>query len=195
MGLIGAFLLKLLVNKIIAKFQKGLERLEKIEKISSILLIIIISWTQLSRGGNDSANALGILYGLIETGGPDASMIEQYKIWFVIGVGLMISLGIIIIGRRVIKNVGNNLLDLRPSDGLSIELSTSIILFVATILGLPVSGTHVLVFSIIGAGLVQGEKPRGKAFFKMIISWIITFPVAAILSAVLYGTLYSIFLV
>ena len=107
----------------------------------------------------------------------------------------MISLGIVVIGRRVIKNVGNNLLDLRPSDGLSIELSTSIILFVATILGLPVSGTHVLVFSIIGAGLVKGERPQGKAFLRMVISWLITFPIAAILSAILYGTLYSIFLV
>ena len=195
LGLIGAFLLKHLVNWLISKFQKGLERLEKIEKISSILLIGIISWTQISRGGNDSANALGILYGLIEAGGTDASIINQNKIWFIIGVGLMLSLGIIIIGRKVIKNVGTSLLDMRPSDGLSIELSTSIVLFVATILGLPVSGTHVLVFAIIGAGLVKGEKPEGKSFRKMLTSWIITFPVAALLSAILYSSMFSIFLV
>jgi PiT family inorganic phosphate transporter len=195
LGMIGAFLLKLLVNWIISKFQKGLERLEKIEKISSLLLIVIISWTQISRGGNDSANALGILYGLIEAGGTDANIISQNRIWFIIGVGLMLSLGILIIGRKVIKNVGTSLLDMRPSDGLSIELSTSIVLFVATILGLPVSGTHVLVFSIIGAGFVKGEKPEGKSFRKMLLAWLITFPIAAILSAVLYGTLYSIFLV
>ena len=195
LGLLGAFLLKLLVNWIISKYQKGLERLEKLERISSFLLIAIISWTQVSRGGNDSANALGILYGLIEKGGEDGAFLADNQIWFTIGVGLMLSLGIFVIGRRVIKNVGNNLLDMRPSDGLSIELSTSIVLFIATILGLPVSGTHVLVFAIIGAGFVKGEKPEGKSFRKMLLSWIITFPIAAILSAILYGSLYSIFLV
>ncbi|MHA1199090.1 MAG: inorganic phosphate transporter [Candidatus Heimdallarchaeaceae archaeon] len=195
LGLIGALLLKLLVNKIISKFQKGLDRLEKMERVSSLLLIGIISWTQVSRGGNDSANALGILYGLIESGGNDSVVLDQYKIWLVIGVGIMLSLGILIIGRKVIKNVGNNLLDMKPSDGLSIELSTSIVLFVATILGLPVSGTHVLVFAIIGAGFVKGEKPEGKSFRKMLTSWLITFPVAAVLSAVLYGSLYGIFII
>lgn len=195
LGLIGAFLLKILINKIIRKFQRGLERLEKIERISSLLLIAIISWTQVSRGGNDSANALGILYGLIEKGGTDGATLDQYRIWLIAGVGLMLSLGLIVIGRKVIKNVGNNLLDLKPSDGLSIELSTSIVLFVATILGLPVSGTHVLVFAIIGAGFVKGEKPEKKSFRKMLISWLITFPVAAVLSAVLYGSLYAIFII
>ncbi len=195
LGLIGAFLLKILVNKIISKVQRGLERLEKIEKVSSFLLIGIISWTQVSRGGNDSANALGILYGLIEKGGEDAEILKQNKIYLLIGTGVMLSLGLLIIGRKVIKNVGNNLLDLKPSDGLSIELSTSIVLFVATILGFPVSGTHVLVFAIIGAGFVKGERPEKKSFRKMIISWLITFPVAATLSAVLYGSLYAIFII
>ena len=98
------------------------------------------------------------------------------------------------IGRNVIKNVGNNLIAIKPSDAFSIELSTSLVLFIATFLGFPVSGTHVLVFSIIGAGMVKGERPDKKSFRKMLLSWIITFPVAAALSAMIYGASVAIFL-
>lgn len=190
LGFFGAILFKLIINKIMDKIQKGLVRLEKTERVFSILLIVIVGWTQISRGGNDSANALGIMYGLIESG----QFSEQYSIYLVLGVGVVIALGLVVIGRNVIKNVGNNLIAIRPSDAFSIELSTSIVLFLATLLGFPVSGTHVLVFSIVGAGMVKGERPDKKSFRKMLLSWIITFPVAATLSALIYGASVAIFL-
>jgi PiT family inorganic phosphate transporter len=183
LGMLGAIVFKILVNKIMSRIQKGLVRLEKAERVFSILLIGIVGWTQISRGGNDSANALGIMYGLIEAG----QFSEQYSTYLVLAVGVLIAVGLVVIGRNVIKNVGNNLIAIRPSDAFSIELSTSIVLFLATFLGFPVSGTHVLVFSIIGAGLVNGERPDKKSFRKMLLSWIITFPVAAALSALIYG--------
>ena len=99
----------------------------------------------------------------------------------------MIAFGIIVIGRIVIKNVGNNLIAIKPSDAFSIELATSSVIFLATILGFPISGSHVLIFAIVGAGMAKGEKPNKKSFTKIIISWIITFPVAAALSALIYG--------
>ena len=188
LGMLGAIFFKYLIDKILAKLQKGLERIEKIERISSFLLILIVGWTQISRGGNDSANALGIMYGLIDTGqlDPDLSLI------LVIIAGIVIVLGLVLVGRIVIIHVGRNLIDMRPSDALSIELSTSIVIFLATIFGLPISGSHVLIFSIVGAGFVKGEKPDKKSFRRMIYSWIITFPIAAALSAAIYGVSLAI---
>ena len=87
----------------------------------------------------------------------------------------------------MIKNVGNNLIAIKPSDAVSIELSTSIVLFLATIFGFPVSGSHVLIFSVVGAGLVKGERPEKKPFKRIILSWLITFPIAAVLSGLIYG--------
>ena len=183
LGMIGAFLFKLLIDKIMSKIQKGLVRLERTERVFSILLIGIVGWTQISRGGNDSANALGIMYGMIEAG----QFSEENSIYLILATGVIIALGLVVIGRNVIKNVGNNLIAIRPSDAFSIELSTSLVLFLATFFGFPVSGTHVLVFSIIGAGFVKGERPDKKSFRKMVLSWVITFPVAAALSALIYG--------
>lgn len=187
-GMLGAIFFKFVIDKILSRIQRGLERIEKIERTSSFLLIAIVGWTQISRGGNDSANALGIMYGLIETDQLNEGLTQL----LVAVTGIVLALGIVVIGRIVIKNVGRNLIDMRPSDALSIELSTSIVIFLATILGLPISGSHVLIFSIIGAGFVKGEKPDKKSLRKMIISWIITFPVAAALSALIYGVSLAI---
>ena len=84
------------------------------------------------------------------------------------------------------ESVGGSV-KMRPSDGLVIQLSSVLVLFLATMLGLPISGSHVLIFAIIGAARVKGERPDKKSFRKMVVSWIITFPVAALLSGVLYG--------
>ncbi|MHA1592156.1 MAG: inorganic phosphate transporter, partial [Candidatus Heimdallarchaeaceae archaeon] len=86
-----------------------------------------------------------------------------------------------------------SLIAMRPSDAISIELATSITLFLATIFGFPISGSHVLIFAVVGAGMVKGERPNKKAFRKMIISWVITFPIAAALSALIYVVTIVIF--
>ncbi|MHA1202095.1 MAG: inorganic phosphate transporter [Candidatus Heimdallarchaeaceae archaeon] len=183
MGFFGAFLLKFLLDKILAKHMKGLERLEKLERSFGYVLILVVGWTQISRGGNDSANALGIMYGLIDSG----QLAEGTLITLLTLItGVVLALGIVIIGRIVIEYVGNSLIAMRPSDAISIELATSITLFLATIFGFPISGSHVLIFAVVGAGMVKGERPNKKAFRKMIISWVITFPIAAALSALIY---------
>ena len=190
MGFFGAFLLKFLLDKILAKHMKGLERLEKLERSFGYVLILVVGWTQISRGGNDSANALGILYGLIDSG----QLTEGPLITFLIlTTGAVLALGIVLVGRIVIKYVGNSLIAMRPSDAISIELATSITLFLATIFGFPISGSHVLIFAVVGAGMVKGDRPNKKAFTKMIISWVITFPIAAALSALIYSISLAIF--
>ena len=190
MGFFGAFLLKYLLDKILAKHMKGLERLEKLERSFGYVLIIVVGWTQVSRGGNDSANALGIMYGLIDSG----QLAEGTLITLLTLItGVVLALGIVLIGRIVIKYVGNSLIAMRPSDAISIELATSITLFLATIFGFPISGSHVLIFAVVGAGMVKGERPNKKAFRKMIISWVITFPIAAALSALIYVVTIAIF--
>jgi inorganic phosphate transporter, PiT family len=189
LGFGAAYLTQILVNKFIKKRAKGLDSLEDTEKGFMILFVAAVFWTQFSRGGNDSANALGIMYGLIETGDVDASM--TYPLLII--AGLVLAAGLVIIGKNVIENVGNNLIEMRPSDAFSIQLSTSVIIFLATILGLPISGSHILIFAVIGAGRVKGEKPDKKSFRKMVISWIVTFPIAAGLSAILYVIFAGVF--
>ena len=192
LGYFGAYLFELGTKKFIHSRKIGLDTLEGIEMKFVYILIAAVCWTQISRGGNDSANALGIMYGLIESGSiaeGDTFLINS----LVALTGLMLTFGLVIVGRNVIKNVGNNLIEMRPSDAFSIQISTSVVIFIATLLGLPVSGSHILIFAVLGAGRVKGETPDKKTFRKMVVSWLITFPVAAILSALCYLVFIPIF--
>ncbi len=187
LGLIAAALMQKLVHKFMTRKWKkdgviGFLEIEELEKKFRLILLFFISVTQLSRGGNDSANAIGIYYGLIETGDIPSSIAIFIKIL----IGCMIALGLIIVGRNVIKNVGGSLIEMRPSDAFAIESANAIVVLTCTLLGLPISGSHVLIFAIIGSGLAKGEKANWRSLKKMVIAWIVTFPAAAILSATIY---------
>ncbi|MHA1746808.1 MAG: inorganic phosphate transporter [Promethearchaeota archaeon] len=190
LGFLAAYVFQMLVDWLMKRQKFGLDKLEITEKWFLYFLLGAVGWTQISRGGNDSANALGIMYGLIESG----DLVEGSTLvtLLLVGTGLMLALGLVIVGKNVIENVGNNLIEMRPSTAFSIQISTSIIIFLATMLGLPVSGSHILIFAVIGAGRVKGESPDKKSFRKMVISWIVTFPVAAMLSAICYLLFLSI---
>ena len=194
LGLITASLMQKIVHKFMTRKWKedgiiGFLEIEVLEKKFRLILLFFISITQLSRGGNDSANAIGIYNVLIENGDIPSSLGILIKIL----IGCMMALGLILIGRNVIKNVGGSLIEMRPSDAFAIESSNAIVILTCTLLGLPISGSHVLIFAIIGSGLSKGEKPNWKALKKMVLAWIITFPAAAILSATIYLGLILIF--
>lgn len=189
LGFIGAYLVQSLVKRINKRFTVGLRQIEKYEKTYGYLLMFAVSLTQLSRGGNDSANAIGVFYGLLESGDLDPQLLPSLRL---LG-GVSLSLGLYFVGRHVIKSVGGDLISMRPSDAFAISAATSIVLFVSTLLGLPVSGGHILIFSILGSGYVHGKRPDQRSFRKMVASWFLTFPAAAGLSALCYVILNLVF--
>ncbi len=186
-GLITAYTVQGHIHTVVTKRWKrdgkiGFLEIEKTEKRFQYILLIFISITQLSRGGNDSANAIGIYSGLIDSQEISGSM----ESILLVVTGFMIALGLVLVGRNVIKNVGGSLIEMRPGDALAIESSNAFVVFTCTMLGLPISGSHVLIFAIIGSGLVKGEKPNWRALRGMVKSWILTFPVAGALSGAFY---------
>ena len=76
--------------------------------------------------------------------------------------------------------------DARPSEGLITQLSSAVILMMATFLGLPVSHSHVIVFCIIGLNLSEKKDIDYRGLGKMGIYWVLTFPIAAILAGFIY---------
>jgi len=182
-GFCTAVVFQIVINKVMRKRSKGLIQVEQTERYFIIVLLIAVCLTQLSRGGNDAANAIGVFYGMFDAG---ILLEEVWKYPLLAITGIMIVLGLVIIGRNVIKAVGGGLVEMKPSNAFAISISTTIVLFIATTFGFPVSGSHILIFAILGSGWVKGEKPDKKSFRKMVVSWFLTFPVAAALSALIY---------
>lgn len=176
--------------KIIAKFYlsrlKGLNQIEKSEKNFKWLLLGAVIFAEIWVGAN-SGEALGILYGLLNNGKLNLS---QYFLFAVL-CGIFAFLGMYFAARYVIKNLASQMTDSRPSQGLIIQMSSAIILMIATFFGLPISHSHVIVFCIIGMELAQKKQLDIKGLGKMGIYWVLTFPIAAIMAGLIYFGLLS----
>ncbi len=151
----------------------GFRNYERAERIFSYILLIVICWTAFSRAGNDCSNAVGIVSGL-----------ELDLNFILLIAGISLASGIVVIGRGVIKNVGT-ITELHPSTAFASEIPTAVILFFGTILGIPLSGSHMLVASLVGLSKAR-RAPMSRGLWKIVLIWLLTFPVAAILSAILY---------
>jgi phosphate/sulfate permease len=179
-GYIVTFYVYKLINKYVIRKLSGFKAVERSEKIFSYILLGVICWTAFSRAGNDSSNAVGILVGI----GLDVNFV-------LIITGISLAGGIAVLGRRVIKNVGN-ITELMPSTAFASEIPTAIILFIGTILGIPLSGSHMLVASLVGLSKAR-RVPTKKGLWKIVAVWVLTIPMAAIVGIAIYFPINFIF--
>lgn len=102
-----------------------------------------------------------------------------------IAVAVAIALGGLFNARRVATTMSERIATMDEPQGLGANLATGLLVIAASRFGLPVSTTHVAVGSIFGAGLLSGKADRG-VFGQILLSWVLTLPIAAALSAVSY---------
>lgn len=163
------------IHKVIINRLSGFRSFERTEKYFSYILLGVICLTAFSRAGNDCSNAVGIVVGA--GAGIDTTIL-------LIITGLSLASGIVILGRGVIKNVGT-ITELHPSTAFASEIPTAIILFFGTLLGIPLSGSHMLVASLVGLAKAR-RAPTSKGLRKIILIWLLTFPAAAILAIAIF---------
>jgi PiT family inorganic phosphate transporter len=99
-------------------------------------------------------------------------------------VTVAMAAGGLVAGRKVLDTLSNKLTPLPMAESLTASLTTAALVIVASKVALPVSTTHVATGAIIGAGLKNG--PKGVKWTKVgevVLSWVITLPVAALLAA------------
>ncbi|WP_298786880.1 inorganic phosphate transporter, partial [uncultured Campylobacter sp.] len=149
----------------------------------SWLQVLTASGFAFSHGSNDIANAVGPFAAIIDTMAtnsinPSTPVPQQIMIMFAVAL----IAGLWFIGKEVIATVGTNLTKIHPASGFSAELASAVVVMAASVLGLPISSTHVLIGAILGIGLVN--RSTNWSLMKPIgLAWIITLPVSALLSA------------
>ena len=106
--------------------------------------------------------------------------------------GVALIVGLWFIGKEVIQTVGTNLAKMHPSSGFTAELSAAAVVMMASLMGLPVSSTHILVGAVLGIGLVN--RNANWALMKPIgLAWVITLPAAATLAVICFLGLRAVF--
>ena len=173
-GYVVSFLVFKLMRAYKAKHLNGFQGLEKTEKRFTYIVLIVICITAFSRAGNDCSNAVGIVVGIGDF---------QINLLLLI-TGLSLAGGLVVLGRGVIKSVGR-ITELYPSTAFAAQIPTAAILFVGTVLGIPLSGSHMLVASLVGLSKAS-QTPTKKGMWKIVLVWFLTFPMAAFLSILLY---------
>lgn len=185
------------VFALVRRFQKrakGFSDLEKQERIASYGLAAFLIWTSLSRGGNDVANAIAPIVVLPDFQGAfDFGFISLpiVLVPLLIG-GIGMALGLIVVGRKVIRTLATEVVTLSPSSALAASVSVALIMFVGTILGLPLSGTHVLVAALIAVGWVSETPVQMKQVKDILISWIVTVPISAFLGMIVFAVMLGL---
>lgn len=158
--------------------QKGINR------IFGWFQIFTASAFAFSHGANDIANAVGpfaAILDVLKSGAINSTTVIPTIAMITFGVALVV--GLWFLGKEVITTVGTKLTEILPTTGFSAELAASIVILIATKMGLPISSTHVLIGAVLGIGLYNRNANWGM--LKPIgLVWIITLPIAMIGSAI-----------
>ena len=128
-----------------------------------------------SHGRNDAQKPMGILVMILAI----YFGIENptVPIWVILSVGLVAGIGVAYGGWRIIKTLGMKITSLSPEQGFAAETSAAQVLQVASIFGVPVSTTHTITSSIVGAGVAKKfSSVRWGIVLDILISWILTLP-------------------
>ena len=94
---------------------------------------------------------------------------------------LAMSLGTAMGGRRIIHNIGVRMVPMDRSQGICSDIGSAVCLLLASLAGIPMSTTHAKTSAIMGAGIGAGKQVNAGIVGGMLVAWIITFPVCAVL--------------
>lgn len=166
---------------------------EGVETFFRRLQILTSCYVAFSHGANDVANAIGPLSTIFAVHGKETIPAEvQIPLWILALGGFGIMVGTMTWGYRVIKTVAFKITDLTNTRGFSVDFGVATTVLMASKLGLPVSTTHTAIGAVVGVGLAGGLAGVDlRILRKIVVSWVITLPVASITSALLFVGMMS----
>ncbi|PIE01522.1 MAG: phosphate permease [Acidobacteria bacterium] len=167
-----------------------------VEKVFIPLQIVTACAMAFAHGSNDVANGVGPLAAIssiVQSGGQVLQK-SDLPIWILLLGAVGIVIGLATMGYRVMATIGKQITELTPTRGFSAELAAATTVVIASRTGIPVSTTHILVGSVMGVGMARGIAALDlRVIAKIVTSWVVTLPVAGILSAFFFYTLRGIF--
>ncbi|KFN38845.1 MAG: phosphate permease [Sulfuricurvum sp. MLSB] len=155
-------------------------------RLFSMLQVLTASAFAFSHGANDIANAIGPFAAIIDilaTGQINAESAVPVAAMATFGIALVA--GLWFIGKEVIDTVGSRITEIFPVTGFAAELGATFIIMFATVLGIPVSSTHILVGAIIGIGMLN-RNANWTLMKPIALAWVITLPAAASMAAIFF---------
>ena len=188
----------IIINRISMKLGESIhDQFNQIEKIFGIMMIFSASAMAFAHGSNDVANGIGpmaAIVSIVESGGEMAQK-SSLPLWILLIGGFGIVLGLATFGYRVMQTIGSKITELVPTRGFSAELAAAATVVIASRTGIPVSTTQIAVGAVMGVGLARGIGALDlRVVGGIMMSWVITLPVGALLSIFFFFFFRGVFL-
>jgi PiT family inorganic phosphate transporter len=186
LGVVGAGIGVVVIRRAVSRAGGPDERdhFRHVERVFVVLQIMTACAVAFAHGSNDVANSIGPLAAVhsFVTSGVIAKK-AAVEPWMLALGGLGIVVGLATWGYRVMETVGKKITELTPSRGFAAELAAATTIVLASRFGIPVSTTHILVGSVLGVGLARGIGALDlRVVGSILISWVATVPLAAVLA-------------
>ena len=145
----------------------------------------------LMHGSNDAQKTMGIIAGVLVTGG----YLESFSVptWVIFSAYTAIGLGTMAGGWRIIHTMGSKITKLAPVNGFAAETGAAVAIYTATALGVGISTTHTITGAIVGVGATRRlSAVRWGVAARIVWAWLLTIPGSALLGALGYAALAAL---
>jgi inorganic phosphate transporter, PiT family len=144
----------------------------------------------LGHGLQDAQKTMGVIFLALLTGGYVA-VDDPLPLWVIVAAASAISLGTYAGGWRIMRTLGRRIIHLDPARGFASEAVASSVLYTtAFVFEAPVSTTHIITSSVMGAGATKRlSAVRWGVAGNIIAAWVLTFPAAGAMAALCYWVL------
>jgi PiT family inorganic phosphate transporter len=182
-GLTAGLLLMVAICWIFRRMPPG-----RIDRWFRHLQLVSAALFSLNHGANDAQKTMGIITGVLFAAG----YLTVFKVpfWVVLAAHMAIGLGTLAGGWRIIHTMGSRITKLQPVNGFAAETGAAAAIFMATMMGIPVSTTHAITGSIVGVGATRRlSAVRWGVASQIVWAWVLTIPAAASIAAGMFALL------
>ncbi|HZJ84359.1 MAG TPA: inorganic phosphate transporter [Syntrophomonadaceae bacterium] len=156
------------------------------------LQVISASMASFAHGSNDAQKSMGIITMVLLSGGLISTF--HVPLWVKIACALAMAAGTAAGGWKIISTMGGKIFRIEPINGFAADFTASLTIYSASLMGAPVSTTHVVSSSIMGVGAAKRLRGvRWNIARQIVIAWFITIPFSAFVAILAYN-LITIFL-
>jgi PiT family inorganic phosphate transporter len=157
----------------------------RINKFFRRIQVVTAIALSLSHGTNDAQKTMGIITLALVTGG--YLKVFAVPLWVILLCGIMIGLGTALGGWKLIRTLGGKFYKIRPIHGFASQLTSAVVIIVASLVGGPVSTTQVVSSAIMGVGAAERvNKVRWGVAQEIATAWLLTIPATALVAAGMY---------
>ena len=153
------------------------------ERSFRALHLVSAAGYSLGHGLNDAQKTMGIITVLLYSTG---YLTGEFHVphWVSIACYIAIGLGTMTGGWKIIETMGSRITKLSQHQGFAASTGGSIMLFGASLAGIPVSTTHTITGAVIGAGVARrASAVRWGVARNVVMAWLITIPASALVAA------------